>query len=539
MTFVALDGSGNEIDGATLPIQNASGHVSGTINWYANPTTSLAGHFTIQIFVTDTAGGSSNTLTLSFNVVGLGVTSTTPEDEATGVPSNIVISAVFNEDMDPSTIDASTFQLWTAPTSGAPAQVAGIVTYANRTAIFTPTTVLPMDTTCTVTITIGVRNLLGNALSNDYTWSFTVAGLFLSSGKVEIGSAPQAVAIGDVTGDGRKDLVVATSSFPRPVSPGSPATPNPNDFSLFLFQQNHGGTFTSPTIIPFGSNECAPSSIDLGDLNHDGRNDVVVGHSGCGTDTVDVFLQDPSGSLGPRTTYSVTSAFKTRIGDFNNDGRADLVTPGGIMYQGPAGDFSAPAGLNLTEQLVVDLDVGDVNHDGLTDVVVLHMQGIDVVTQKADGSMNTAVYYSIPGGHYTNALAVGDINGDGRQDVVATIGANKPDAKIAVFPQNASGSLDAPAMYTVLDCPWPVKIGDLNSDGRQDVILAHPGFSSVGVLLQKTDGTLGDEKLYRAPYYYRRSDAMAVGDLNGDGRNDVAIVDENNAVTILYQNPFQ
>jgi hypothetical protein len=94
------------------------------------------------------------------------VTSINPAGNATGVSVSTSITATFSEAMDSSTITTSTFTV-----SG----VSGTVTYSGNTATFTPSGNLAYNTTYTATITTGVRDLAGNAMASNYTWSFTTA----------------------------------------------------------------------------------------------------------------------------------------------------------------------------------------------------------------------------------------------------------------------------------------------------------------------------------------------------------------------------
>jgi hypothetical protein len=96
------------------------------------------------------------------------VISTSPGDTATGVSYNITINATFNEVMDSSTINASTFTLKQGTTV-----ITGLVTYAGMTATFSPTANLTPNTTYTGTITTGAKDPAHDALANNYVWSFT------------------------------------------------------------------------------------------------------------------------------------------------------------------------------------------------------------------------------------------------------------------------------------------------------------------------------------------------------------------------------
>jgi hypothetical protein len=96
------------------------------------------------------------------------VISTDPTDSATGIDLNKTINASFNEAMNPSTINATTFTLFQGTTP-----ISGTVTYTGITATFTPSANLVSNTTYTATISTGSKDPAGNALVSDYVWNFT------------------------------------------------------------------------------------------------------------------------------------------------------------------------------------------------------------------------------------------------------------------------------------------------------------------------------------------------------------------------------
>src|SRR5437763_1800917 len=112
------------------------------------------------------------------------------------------------------------------------------------------------------------------------------AGLFQPYQATWVGSWPEAVAVGDVNGDGRNDVVMTTSYYFDPA----------NDFHLFVFLQAADGTLMAPisyaTSATYGNR---PDSVAIGDITGDGRADVVVGIDGVG---VQVFPQLATGVLG-------------------------------------------------------------------------------------------------------------------------------------------------------------------------------------------------------------------------------------------------
>src|SRR5205823_7636122 len=96
------------------------------------------------------------------------VSFTVPANGATGVPISANIAASFSEAMDPLTISTATFTLKQGTTA-----VAGTVTYAGITATFNPLSTLAPGTVYTATVTTGFKDLAGNALVSDFSWSFT------------------------------------------------------------------------------------------------------------------------------------------------------------------------------------------------------------------------------------------------------------------------------------------------------------------------------------------------------------------------------
>src|SRR5439155_1014073 len=96
------------------------------------------------------------------------VSFTVPANTATGVAINQKIAATFSEAMDPLTITPITFTLKQGSTT-----VAGTVTYAGVTATFNPVSTLAPNAVYTATMTTGARDLAGNALATDFSWSFT------------------------------------------------------------------------------------------------------------------------------------------------------------------------------------------------------------------------------------------------------------------------------------------------------------------------------------------------------------------------------
>lgn len=362
------------------------------------------------------------------------------------------------------------------------------------------------------------------------------SGLFLPYTATSVGSWPEAVAIGDVNNDGKNDVVMTTSTYFDPT----------NDEHLFVFLQSNTGALNPPVKYPAGNGE----SVAIGDMNNDGRQDVVT----TAADSVGVFLQNVSGGLDAMVTYpsghsSFSNTYKVRVGDFNNDGLHDVASIDwgtqsqdvDVFLQNNTGTLSPPATYVVSHGGYDDLDVGDVNGDGLQDIIVMSGQlyaydNIGVLLQQA-ATFASPVYYDLGGNELTAGVAVGDINGDALQDIVVTSGGNQPSASVGAFQQNGTGTLDPALSYPSYDIPESIEIGDVDNDGKKDIVVAHGGWTALGVYLQGAGGTLLPYEIYTIPYAsHYNPHGVAVGDINGDGRIDVAIADYNNGLVVLRGN---
>jgi hypothetical protein len=347
---------------------------------------------------------------------------------------------------------------------------------------------------------------------------------------VDIGSWPAAVAVGDVTGDGRNDVVMTTSFYFDPE----------NDDRVWVFAQTSDGDLAAPDSYPSGSTSDL-DSVAAGDITGDGLADVVLGVKGVG---VKVFPQLPSGVLGSPTLSPTANGRQVRVGHLNADGRLDVAAIGwgtdtvSVLLNDGAGGLQVPVEYPAQHDGYDDLEVGDVTGDGLADLVVMSGQGLvpnlSVLAQLPTGGFAAAAEYSVGERELTQGIGLGDVTGDGRADVVASYGGNQPSSKLAVFAQTASGTLAAPTSHTSYDIPEPVELADFDLDGRLDVVTLHGGWSRAGLYRQFAGGGLAVEDLYSIPYAsHYEPHGLAVGDVNGDGSPDAVLADYNHGLIVL------
>ena len=171
------------------------------------------------------------------------------------------------------------------------------------------------------------------------------------------------------------------------------------------------------------------------------------------------------------------------------------------------------------------LALGDLNNDGIPDVVTANRgaNSVSVLLGKDNGTLNEARDYSMgPGApvqHYPDGVALGDLNGDKNLDVVVI--SSDPNSNyagnLAVFLGNGDGTLKDAVFYAIGDQPVSVAMGDLDGDGLQDVVTANYGSEDITILL----GSKSNQLQMKGSYKLGKVNSVALGDLNGDGHLDV------------------
>ncbi|SDZ99401.1 FG-GAP repeat domain-containing protein [Microbulbifer marinus] len=347
------------------------------------------------------------------------------------------------------------------------------------------------------------------------------------------GSWPEAVAIADLNNDGRNDVVMNTSYYFDPE----------NDYNLKVFLQDDFGQLQSPVSYSLSYTSAdRPQSIAVGDLNGDGLKDVAVGFD---RDRIEIFLQYTDGTLFSSEIIATPMSTRIAAADLNGDGLDDIAGIGwggeavGVFYQGEQGINHEPETHYAPHGGYDDMVLGDINGDGANDIVVMSGQSyafdnLAVVASDGEGGLQPAVFYDLGDDELTQAVTIGDLNADGLNDVAVTFGGNMPRASLAIFHQDGSGLLQAPQILSSYEVPQTIHAADLNQDATDDLLVLHGGWYAIGVYEQEPAGTLADEVLFSVPYasHYNRQ-GMDVGDINSDGIPDVVVADYNHGLVVL------
>ena len=283
-------------------------------------------------------------------------------------------------------------------------------------------------------------------------------GNFTESNPVNPGFAlyTYSVAVADMTGDGKQDIV-GIGNFAQ---------------ELFIVRGNGDGTFQRPIFFNVGQNI---QSVAVGDLNGDGRPDVVLGIGG----GIAVFMNNGTSSiLDSPTYYSFASGQNLAdgevvIGKFNNNGLPDIAV---ADYTGQAievfpnlgnGTFGTPT--QYLNTIVAGSDyllAGDFNNDGKLDLVVSYQNSSDVglLLGNGDGTFQQETVIDTGAADSDGPLAAADFDGDGNLDL-----AYAGQSSIMVLPGNGHGGFGTPIQVQQCYDPSGLVAADFNGDGEPDL----------------------------------------------------------------------
>jgi hypothetical protein len=215
-----------------------------------------------------------------------------------------------------------------------------------------------------------------------------------------------------------------------------------------------------------------------------------------------------------------------------------------VLGTGTAGITYLESSIPVAENDPDSIVIGDFNGDGIPDLAIANeMNGtITVLLGNGNGTF-TPTPVSPSTGFLPWSLAVGDFNGDGKVDLAVVnfaTSSNNDAGTVTVLLGNGDGTFQAAASLTTGICPNSIAVGDFNGDGKTDLAVVNGGdgtndyAGTVTVLLGNGDGTFTAAV---SPATGRRSDSVAVGDFNGDGIPDLAIANESdNTITVLLGN---
>ena len=356
------------------------------------------------------------------------------------------------------------------------------------------------------------------------------------------GTGAASVAVRDVNGDGKPDLFVAN------------ACGNNGDDgcigSLGVLLGNGNGTFRAA--VNYASGGYQHDSVAVKDVDRDGKPDLVVAslcdNIGNCNGVVGVLLGNGDGTFRPVVTYDSGGyeAQSVAVADVNGDGKPDLVVANvcassnctnegvvGVLLGNGDGTFQAAMSYGSGGQDAESVAVADVDGDGKPDLVVANGDGsVGVLSGNGDGTFQTVMSYG-SGGTSARSVAVADLNGDRKPDIVVAnhcADSNCVNGSVGVLLGNGDGTFQAAVSYSsgglYTDA---VVLGDLNKDGKLDLVVASEYATTsvttgaVGVLLGNGDGTFQAAVITSTPTPLGGIRELGMADFDGDGKLDLAV----------------
>jgi hypothetical protein len=315
----------------------------------------------------------------------------------------------------------------------------------------------------------------------------------------------------------------------QPGGKGFTLTVNGTGFASGAVVQWNG----SPRVTQDVSSHQLKATIKPSDVATAGTASVTVvnpGKPGRTSNVVYFPVRKAAPTIAFATSTQLTPQGAVAVGDFNNDGKLDVVVGSGStinVYLGDGhGRFSAPIQSNTTISYANFMVAGDFNNDGKLDLVVTDSIG-GVASLLGDGTgslQEISVFGGAPGGDHE--IAMGDLNGDGNLDVVV-IEQDEGSGVNKVFLGNGDGTFTQMGNYYAgIGSP---ALGDFNGDGILDLAIPNGDDENVDVFIGNGDGTFQSPQSYQTPYLVR---AVAVADVNGDGVLDLIT----NGVSVLLGN---
>lgn len=334
--------------------------------------------------------------------------------------------------------------------------------------------------------------------------------------------------------------------------PGSGSCPS-TDGTVAVLLGKGDGTFQAPLRSDGGQSS---SSLALADVNGDGKLDAVVLNFVSGVVGVSVLFGNGDGTFQPAVfTGTAPSSSSLAVGDVNGDGKPDLIVGlecgdigcdnGAISILLGNGDGTFQAGRTYGSGGIEGMQViaADVNSDGKLDLIVTNECGgsgggcgtnniydgaVGVLLGNGDGTFKGPAVYDT-GGKGSILIAVADVNGDGSPDLLLPTCVNSQCtiSAVSVMLGNGDGTFQVPMAEDVGARGSSIAVGDVNGDGKSDLLLTQCtngscSESGVVVALGNGDGSFQTPIGYLSRGYNPRS--LVTTDVNEDGKPDVIVV---------------
>jgi hypothetical protein len=339
-------------------------------------------------------------------------------------------------------------------------------------------------------------------------------------------STPLCLAVADVNGDGKPDLLTLNASV----------TAVSNTVVAVLLGTGNG-TFQTATTFSTGTN--TPTRIAVADVNGDSKPDLLTVN--VSSSSASVLLGNGDGTFQAAANFGTgpeSNPYNIAVADVNSDGKPDLLTVNtssdmvAVLLGTGTGTFQAAATFSTgPNSFPYSITVADVNGDSKPDLLTANFSNdsAGVLLGNGDGTFQTATAFGIGSNSKPYEIAVADVNGDGKPDLLT---ANAGSDSAGVLLGNGDGTFQAAATFGTgtNSSPRSLAVADVNGDGKPDLLTANSVAKSASVLLGNGNGTFQAVVTYNAGGGGR---SLAVADVNGDGKPDLLTANFSNSVGVL------
>src|ERR1700722_3787515 len=303
-----------------------------------------------------------------------------------------------------------------------------------------------------------------------------------------------------------------------------------------------GAGFAGSSLLSVASQNSG-NTVLTADFNGDGFPDLVI----LGNNNISLLLGNGNGVFTTAPSPSNDLPGAIAVGDFNGDGIPDLaVAP--VLDEGNSevllgkgdGTFTIAGGsFRIGSDTITSnaIAVGDFNGDGKLDLIETCASGNDLpcnllLIQSGNGdgtfTLSCETPLSFAG---SQSMAVGDFNADGQPDVAVT---NSEANGVTVFLNKGVSPSAVPAIPETGASPSSIAAADFNGDGKLDLAVANSGSNNVTILLGNGDGTF---KAATSPAADTGSTSVTAADFNGDGEEDLVVANsqDSSATALLAE----
>jgi hypothetical protein len=450
------------------------------------------------------------------------VVSVNPVQNALNISKSTNISVTFNEAMNDSTINDSTFIVHSFRTG----LRTGTYSYdtGTKTATFEPDDNFAVGEIVYVILTTGIEDTTGDTLASPYEWSFTVevdggSGKFAAKVDYGAGDGPRSVFSSDLDSDGDMDLIIA----------------NANSDNVSILLNNGDGTFAGK--VDYGAGD-SPISAFPSDLDCDGDVDLAVAN--LDSYDVSILLNNGDGTFAAKKDYGTGDSPRSIFSsDLDLDGDMDITVANrysnnvSVLLNNGDGTFAEKVDYGAGNH-PCSVSSPDLDSDGDMDLIVANAidDNVSVLLNNGDGTFAAKMDYGT--GDYPHSLFSSDLDSDGDMDIAVI---NSLSDNVSVLLNNGDGTFAGKVNYGTGDLPWAVFSSDLDSDGDMDLTVANFNPCNVSVLLNNGDGTFAAKKDYGTGNHPW---AVFSSDLDSDGDVDLAVANflSDNVSVLLNINPF-